>query len=420
MEGPLGVGPADRTTSASDGVTPERPDRVRRPAGVGGGLGGRLRVAPEDFRVEEIPLARATGAGRYALVQIEKRLTSTFDALLFVSKAARVSERTIGYAGLKDSRAVTTQYLTIPKVSPDRLARCVTPRWRVLSAARHDAPLKIGHLLGNRFTIRIRDIRTDAFERARRCLERIVREGMPNAYGGQRFGTRLDGHLVGRSLVHGDYEGMLARVVGTPSPLEHDTDVRAARAAFDRGEFEIAAEQMPIRHRLEKRALSHRARGGDAASWIESVEKSRRRIWVSAWQSYLFNRVLDERIAAGTWNRVLEGDIAWLGKDGAMVTARADAPAEPGRYVPTGPLPGFGLRGPHGEPGSLEAAILEAEGDDPAVWRNPFVRSPGLRRPLVVPVREASLVRAGPHDVIARFVLPPGSFATVLLDLLSA
>ncbi|MCB9829434.1 MAG: tRNA pseudouridine(13) synthase TruD [Planctomycetes bacterium] len=402
------------------GVSLEHPHRVRRPEGVGGGLGGRLRVRPEDFRVEEVPLVRASGTGPYTLIEIEKRLTSTFDALLFVSKAAQVSERSIGYAGLKDSRAVTTQYLTVPKVPPERLRGVSTPRWRVLSAARHDVPLKIGHLKANRFVIRVRDVRDDAFDRARTTLERLVREGLPNAYGGQRFGTRLDGHRVGRALIHGDLDEMLALVVGRPSPLEHDTEVRAAREAFDRGDYEEAARRMPLRHRLEKRALSLRARGGSPEAWLESVGRGRRRIWVSAWQSFLFNRVLDARIADGTWNQVLPGDVAWIASEGCLVAARPGLASAGGRVSPTGPLPGFGLRRPEGAPGDLERTLLAAEGDEPEAWKRPFVRSRGLRRPLVVPVREASIERDGPGEVLVRFVLPPGSFATVLLDHLMA
>jgi tRNA pseudouridine13 synthase len=399
-------------------VDREHPARVRRPEGRTGGLGGRLRVAPEDFRVEELPLRRARGRGAWTLIEIEKRKTSTFDALLFVSKAAKVSERVIGYAGLKDARAVTTQYLTLPKVPPERLLGVATPRWRVLSATRHDVPLKIGHLQGNRFTIRIRGIDPGAMGRAREVLEHLVAHGMPNAYGGQRFGTRQDGHLVGRALIHGHLDEMMDRFLGRPSPLEFDDQVRAARAAYDRGDLEGAARLMPMRQRLEKRALAHLARGGAPQDWLEDIGRGRRRIWVAAWQSYLFNRVLDERVADGTWDQVQPGDIAWLADEGASVRARPGLASGGGRIAPTGPLPGSGLRAPEGRAAAIEAAVLAEEGVDPELWKRPYVRCRGLRRPLTVPVREASLERDGPRDALVRFVLPPGSFATVLLDLL--
>ena len=415
-----GAAPADDGRPLSGGVDRDHPARISLPGGRTGGLGGRLRVVPEDFRVEEIPLRRARGTGPYTLVQIEKRRTSTFDALLFVSKAAKVSERVIGYAGLKDARAVTTQYLTVPRVPPERLLGVATDRWRVLSAERHDQPLKIGHLLGNRFAIRIRDVDGAAFGRASEVLERIVAEGLPNAYGRQRFGARQDGHRVGRALLHGDLPRMLAHLLGRPSPLEFDDQVRAARAAFDRGDLAEAAGRMPMRQRLEKRALAHLARGGTPEAWIEDLGRGRRRIWLAAWQAYLFNRVLDRRLGDGTWNRLQDGDVAWVADEGVLVTARPGHGQPGGRLAPTGPLPGTSLRPAQGAVGALEAAVLEAEGEDEALWGRPHIRSRGLRRPLAVPVREASLERDGPRDVLVRFVLPSGSFATVLLDLLMA
>lgn len=390
----------------------------------GAGLGGRLRTVPEDFLVEEIPLRPPSGRGEFLRVQVEKRAISTFEVLLFVSKAAKLSEQRIGYAGLKDSQAVARQYLTLPKVPPERMRGLVRDRFKVLEVARTDQPLRIGHLKGNRFTIRLRGVRTDRVLAARRMLERLVRDGLPNAYGAQRFGTRGDGHALGRAIVLEDWRGFVDQLLGRPHPAEHNPEVRAARAAYDRGDLDEAFQRFPVRHRPEKKALAGLRRGLPPRAVYASLGEGPRRIWVSAWQSYLFNRVLDARIAAGTQGRLLTGDVAWLTQSGACYPVR-DAAAEAARAArfeasPTGPLVGHDLVLATGEPGAAERAVLAAEGVDPESFRVTHVKARGLRRPLRVPVEEASLEEEPGGAVVVRCLLPSGSFATVLLEHLMA
>ncbi len=382
-------------------------------------LGGRIRHEPEDFLVEELPLVAPTGTGDHVLAQVEKRGITTFDLLLFLSKALHTSERSIGYAGLKDARAVTRQWVSLPRVDPARVAALAGPAFHVLSAACHPHGLKIGHLKGNRFTIRIRDVDLAHEAAARRALEHMAAHGMPNPYGGQRFGTKGDGHLLGRALVTHDHAGFLDTLLGQPSPLEQDVRVQGARVAWERGAPEEALELWPRRRRSEKRALSAWLRTHDATAACEAVPPAARRLWVSAWQSWVFNRVLERRRAEGTWDEVLAGDIAWLTDSGACLPATGDARDRQRAAAllasPTGPLPGYDLHLAQGAPGRLEQEVLAAEGVDPEALREGLGRMRGSRRPLRVPVREASLEVEPSGSVLVRFVLPPGAFATVLL-----
>jgi tRNA pseudouridine13 synthase len=386
---------------------------------VAAGLGGLLRSRPEDFVVEEIPLERPLGRGDHTIVQVEKRDASTFEILLWLSKAAKVSENVIGYAGLKDAQAVARQAFSLPRVPPSRLLGLRRPRFRVLAAARHPSPLKIGHLRGNRFTVRLRDADVAAVPAAREALERIVRDGLPNAYGEQRFGTRRDGHLVGRAVVAQDWSTFLGLVLGRPSPHEKDPRVRAAREAYDAGDLDRAFDLFPMRHRTEKKALAALRRTGSPREAFRALDRRPRRIWVAAWQSWLFNRILERRVADGSYARLLPGDLAWRRGSGALYPVRDEA-AEAERVArgeasATGPLVGYDLRFAEGEPGGLEREVLREEGADPEAFRSEPARARGGRRPLRVPVREASIeVEEGRHAVV-RFVLPPGSFATVLL-----
>lgn len=385
-------------------------------------LGGRIRSEPEDFLVEELPLVAPTGTGEHVLAQVEKRGITTFDLLLFLSKALRVSERSIGYAGLKDARAVTRQWVSLPHVDPQQVEGLRGPAFRVLSVERHPHGLKIGHLKGNRFTIRVRGADPGQVAAARAVLEHASAHGMPNPYGGQRFGSKGDSHVLGRALVAGDWAGFLDGLLGQPSALEQDPRAQAARAAWQRGEAAEALELWPRRRRSEKRALSAWLRTGSAQAACAALPPQALRLWVSAWQSWVFNRVLERRLAEGTWDELQAGDIAWLAGSGACVPCTGDARdrerAAAQVASPTGPLPGYDLRLAGGEPGRLEREVLAAEGVEPEAFREGLARMRGSRRPLRVPVREASLDEEAPGTVVVRFVLPPGAFATVLLGLL--
>ena len=398
----------------------EQPAAVAALEDLAGSLGGHIRGYPEDFMVEELPLFRPSGRGEHTIVQVEKRAAPTLDVLLFLSKQVKISERRIGYAGLKDARAVARQYLSLPRVAPERVLGLRHRKFRVLSAARHDVGLKIGHLRGNRFTIRIRDCDLGRLEDARAVLERLVARGVPNAYGIQRFGTRQDGHLVGRSVLDGDWQGFVDQLLGRPSPLEKNPVIVEARTAYDEGRLEDARRLFPRKHRAEKRALGVLARGGSPAEAYEAIPPAQRRIWLSAWQSYLFNEVLDARVRDGSYDQLLPGDLAHLEDSGAayLVTdPEADAArAAKGRASATGPLIGYDMRFPEGTPGTLEHAVMAAWKTTPDQFLEGASRARGARRPLRILLREASLTAEPDGTVLARFVLPSGAFATVILD----
>ena len=383
------------------------------------GLHGHIRAELEDFVVEEMPLYEPSGEGEHVHFLLEKHGISTFESLLWISKAVQVSEHRIGYAGLKDAKAVTRQWMSVHRVAPSRLLSIRHPRIRVLAAVRHPTRLRIGHLRGNRFTIRIRGARVEHLAAAREALGRLVTTGVPNAYGVQRFGVKQDGHILGRAIVHGDFQEFLRHLCGLPDPREGDPRVRGAREAFDAGDVREAFARFPMKHRIQKKALSVLLRGGEPRTAYEALGKRPRRIYVSAYQSWLFNRVLDRRLADGTVDRLLEGDLAWQHATGALyaVTDAGEVAARATRFdaSPTGPLPGYEGRHPTGAPRAIEDEVLSAERLDDDLFRAAHVRTRGARRPLRVPLAEGSLEAEGGEDVVVRFVLPPGAFATVVL-----
>ena len=148
-----------------------------------------LRAHPEDFIVEEDLGFSASGAGQHVLLKVRKRNANTQWVARELAKLCGCHPRDVGYAGLKDRRAVAVQWLTVPKTKMPLEAwpEVRHPEFDVLEAHAHSRKLPRGALAGNRFTIRIRDITlTDEVLSAR--VADITRHGVPNYFGPQRFG----------------------------------------------------------------------------------------------------------------------------------------------------------------------------------------------------------------------------------------
>lgn len=381
------------------------------------GTGGAVKDRPEDFVVDEIPLYQAMGIGDHAYARVEKIGIPTREAIRRMAQHLQIPESRIGCAGLKDAQAVARQTLSFERVPPAKLEGLTLPGLRVISVKRHKNKLRPGHLAGNRFEIRVRGVCADAAERTAAILGVILARGLPNGFGPQRFGTRGDTHLVGRSLVLRDFEGAVKRLCGMPSEVEGDPRVLEARRCFEAGDVEGARKAFPHSFATERRVLDRIAQGGDAAAAVRVIPKGVRRFFVSAWQSALFNRVLADRL--GTMDRLEVGDLAWIHGKGAVFRVE-DAAKEQERcddfeISPSGPVYGTKMVFPGGAPGERERALLAAEGFEPADFDVKGVdRFEGERRPLRVPVGDPTY-RVEGEDLLLAFSLPRGSYATNLL-----
>jgi tRNA pseudouridine13 synthase len=381
------------------------------------GTGGALKDRPEDFVVDEIPLYPALGIGDHAYARIEKTGISTREAIRRLAQHLQVSESAVGCAGLKDARAVTRQTLSLEHVAPARLEGLVLPGLRVLSVKRHRNKIRPGHLAGNRFEIRVRGVVADAGERTAAVLRVLLARGLPNGFGPQRFGTRGDTHRVGRALLRREFGEAVAILCGRPSPRERDPRVVEARRRFDAGDLEGARQGFPPSFATERRVLERLRQGAPAADAIRSVPKPVRRFFVSAWQSFLFNRVLAERLPA--LDRLEAGDLAWLHAKGAVFRVEDPAREQPRcdafEISPSGPIFGTRMVAASGRPGEAEARVLADEGLAPGDFSVPGLdRFEGERRPLRVPVGDPAF-RVEEGDLLLAFSLPRGSYATNLL-----
>lgn len=316
------------------------------------GVGGRVRVAPEDFRVEELPAYLPQGSGSHLYLKVEKRGLTTRDLVTALTRAG-ISEPAIGVAGLKDKVAVTVQWLSVPRAAQDA-ARVLDemPGVAVLERSYHKNKLAIGHLHGNRFEVTVRDVEAGAGALAEAALARLAVIGAPNWFGPQRFGRFGSNALDGLKVLRG--------------------------------------ESVPGGHRL-------------------------RRFFVSALQSLLFNHMLAERIRLGLYRAVVKGDWARKHDTGGTFEV-ADEEFDSARALAleisaTLPLHGRKVKLSRERAGELERATL-AEFE--LSWAQ-FGSRRGDRRSSRVVLADVAASEPGPGQLRLAFSLPKGSYATAVL-----
>ena len=344
------------------------------------GLGLWFRPSPETFQVEESPAYLPIGEGEHTFVWLEKWDLTTQLAAKKLAQVLGVSPSGVGYAGLKDRHAVTRQWFSVLGTDPKAAGQIADERstassgMKVLSAARHGNKLRVGHLKGNRFWVRLGgepSVTQQAITTyLKTALDQMVKAGCPNAYGRQRFGR------------HGD---------------NVETGIAILRKA-----------------RVEK-------------------DRRRRDLMISAVQSAVFNETLALRREKGLVHTALVGDVLkksdtgglFAVEDAADAVREAQARLDSGAVVTTGPLPGNREKQPPPDSaaGALEAKAMERVGvrneDFAALGR----KLPGARRPLVLSVSDVAVdgcagveTPDGPLLAELTFHLPPGAYATVVLE----
>ncbi len=375
----------------------------------------------EDFIVEEIPAYQPCGSGSHCFFTIEKTGLATMRAVHDIAQRLGRPTRDFGLAGLKDARAVTVQTLSLEHIDPERIRRLDLPRIKVLAVERHTNKLKIGHLRGNRFRLRLREVDPARISDLRAACEVLLRRGVPNYFGQQRFGSRGDTWRIGQAMLADDPVTALDLMLGRPGPLDTGP-VLEARRLYEGGHFAAAARAWPYGSRDHVRACREMARTkGNHRRAFHAVDQRLKKLFVNAFQSHLFNQVLARRIQE--IDRVRLGDFAFKHDHGAVFRVEdeaAEAPrAESFEISPTGPIYGAKMTPAEGEPGRLEQAVLEEAGVSPAAFTAvKGIKLHGARRPLRFRPGGLEVTAGGDQHgtfVEMSFVLPPGCYATMLL-----
>lgn len=404
------------------------------------GVGGRLREEPEDFQVREdsAPIVKAQDEGKYTLARVRARNWETNRLIGALASQLGIPRRAITFTGTKDKRAVTVQNVSIP-VSEARVNALDLGDVEVLETYRVDRAPKLGEHTGNAFRVRVRALEADLDEvetRARAIREALLDAGgFPNFFGPQRFGSvRPVTHLVGREIVRGRLDEAVWTYIAYPS--RHDPpEVRESREQLwaDR-DVERAREQIPDHFDYEHELIDHLTQApGDYAGALTELPLNLARLFVSAYQSWLFNRALTRRAARAPPHVAREGDVLHpIRADGTVDDERAidvrarnlercRAATRRGKGVPTAALPGYDTPKAGGLQGEIEATVLAEEpvtADGFRVPELPKLAADGTRRATWCPLQELD-VRADEDDrgefLELDFFLPKGSYATCLL-----
>jgi tRNA pseudouridine13 synthase len=286
---------------------------------------------------------------------------------------------------------------------------------------RHRNTLRLGHLQGNRFVIKVRQTEPQRLSELQHALTLLERGGVPNYFGPQRFGYRGDTWATGRAILRGEIDQAIDLMLGCPADCDYGA-IRTARELYGRGEYLAAARAWPAMFHTERRALKALAHsGGKRRRAFGSIDNVTRGFYVSAYQSYLFNRIVAARIDTGL-DRLWDGDLAWIHASGRVFRVE-DAAAEQPRaddfsISPSGPVFGYRMTEPSGQPAELEAAILADEGLRKVTFREAPLQVKGSRRPLrFQPNNSATRLGADERGAYleATFQLPRGCYATTLL-----
>jgi tRNA pseudouridine13 synthase len=320
-------------------------------------IDARIGPDPEDFVVDEVPLYPASGQGEHWYVRLRKREATTIELRTAIAQAAGVAAGDVGYAGMKDKHAVTTQWLSVPvtRAQPPE-AWQLPPPFELLEVSRHNNKLRVGHLEGNRFRIRLVGALLDAPARLERFFERFRAQGVTNYYGSQRFGRGQN-------------------------------NLQSALFALRRG-------------RLGPRA-------GTRGKLLSSVI-----------QAEIFNRYAMDRVLLGP-SRLLLGEVVRFSDGRAMFTVEDAEREQPrldrGELRLTGPMVGPKMKASAGQPLELEQRAIASVGLDEGALHALGRWAPGTRRDLSLWPSDLAFEAAEDGSVTVGFALPAGAYASLII-----
>ncbi len=395
------------------------------------GIGGKLRAIPDDFAVDEISiLPPESPDGRYVVARVWHRNWEANRLVRRLASNLHVGRMKVGFAGTKDGRSVATQLMSFDAPIEDVLSLAI-PDVAVSDAYRSNRMIAIGDLIGNRFDIRISsaEVVVEAVDKCREMLDTLG--GFPNYFGIQRFGTiRPITHLIGKDLVAGDMEAAVMRYAANPMDDGSEAD-EVRRTLQETRDFEKAFREYPMKLTFERTMIGHlKDRPGDYRGALRKLPSNLLMMFVHAYQSYMFNRMLSERIRRGLpIERPIPGDLVLpTGRHGVpdqgspvQVTEdnleKATRQARDGKAFVSGVLYGAESAFAGGEMGEIERAVVESEG----VSREDFqivglreASSKGTRRELLATYKDLS-VEIGDGEARFRFALNKGCYATCFL-----
>ncbi len=278
------------------------------------GIGGIIRQQSEDFCVEELTNRIEITNGNYLIVDLTKRNWDIHHLIHNLSRILRISQSRFGWAGTKDKRALTRQKISIWDMSEEEIARVRLKDVELKVVGRSNKKISLGDLWGNRFKITMRDIELSHNETLLRVkiISQELEKGAPNFFGVQRFGeNRPVTHVVGEAIVRGDFKEAALTYIVKPFPDEADEIKKARQFVLDTGDFKEGLKIYPLYLQFERAMMNYLiAHPGDYTGAFRVLSRNLQKMFLHAYQSYIFNIILSRRIEAGlSINKAYCGDI---------------------------------------------------------------------------------------------------------------
>ena len=400
------------------------------------GIGGTLRVEPEDFVVEEVsvmPEEDPTGQNTAAIVRA--RYWETNRLVREFARRLRISRKKIMFAGTKDKRAISTQ-LFVFAAPMDDIQSIEMKDIEFLNIYPTNKQIGLGDLIGNKFSITLKDLDME-IDQAMEASQSIANQlnnigGFPNYFGVQRFGAvRPITHLMGKHMTRGEPELAVKEYLCAPGTHENNEATQARIELGKTGDYAKALHDFPENLSFEKAILNHLVvNPDDSIGALGNLPQNLLMMFIHAYQSFLFNRILSERMRRGLpLNQPVPGDMVlkmdqnklpdhnnWLEATESNIPMLTGLISKKKAFV-SATLYGHESEFAKGEMGEIEASIIEQEG----VKQRDFVLneyyklgSKGKRREILAPAKNFEF-RQVDDAIQFDFELYKGCYATTFL-----
>jgi tRNA pseudouridine13 synthase len=390
----------------------------------------KLKRLPEDFQVDELSQVTPT-SGEFALYRLTKQSIGTPEVINAVVERWKIPRRRISYGGLKDKHALTTQFVTVSHGPKKPLSQ---NSFELQYLGQVDRPFTAADIDGNRFIIVLRNMTAEAVELAQSAAEDVRRDGLPNYFDDQRFGSLgYSGDWIAREWCLGNWERTLWLALADPHPDDRSGEKKQKTLLRDLwGRWAECKKALDRSHR--RSIVTFLADKESAGKLIDfrgafcNVNVDLRGLYLSAFQSALWNRMLDRRLRT---NAATESIIPFELKSGPVCFVTSpSSPAESDNAPLEDELPMPSARGKLDEGPTLDLinSVVAEEGLEKRQLRVKYPRDSFFSkssRKTVIAIPELQFevsddeLYSKRKKVTLAFDLPRGSYATILVKRLT-
>ena len=396
------------------------------------GINGRIKERIKDFKVievldngtecelwlteetlethKELEIPENEKECKFLYLEMQKFNLDVNEAIRRLARFNGVSKKRVTYAGVKDKRSISSQRICFFKPETKRLKEFKSKFVKLDKAEWNKEKLRIGMLKGNKFEITIRQIELDKKETKKRIQDcfKEMEKGIANFFGEQRFGgIRKVTHLVGKEFIKGNFEKAVILYLAHTNELEEEETRTARTNLAETRDYKKALKEFPLKLRYERAIMDHlNTNETDFIGAFRKLPKTLRYMFVHAFQSFLFNKIIQERITQGIGIQKVEDEILVNG-------------------LPSAPLIGFETVFAKGKIGEIEKKVLEEEEIELKqfyVKEMKEMSSKGIRKEIILVPENLKLeeisedeFNEGKLKAKISFYLSKGNYATTVL-----